>query len=391
MLPLIRRVASECSKNARGFPYSRSALNAAVVAWESRQMEASRYVERLSLYVGNAVYYLNSAIELGVVDTQSIFTSHLLAWIAYSTCSQEIFAHVHFKGSLAFLSFVMDKLQSRAKPLPEILIIYGPFIIDCANAWTTRHGTIPRRYTNFSQRVKYFDDLRSSDQSDSWHPGLLEAANSTLGNLMEVALTWTYNIAMREATFNFSRDNVHDILQYIRSELGDIDLRSGLSKLYRAFQGTHTNHTTVEGQLITRVFHRLRCILLLLTLLEADSIEGGISTSKANFIAKSAVCYCRTQAIEHEDPIEDHYLTSWHNFSHLLIGGVALPVQECSECKSHPWFIADIVRAWVIKELEFVGKDECARTLERYWMYKNADDLAQIMQFAQFPEPMADN
>src|SRR5208337_2748067 len=101
-------------------------------------------------------------------------------------------------------------------------------------------------------------------------------ANSTLGNLMEVALAFVNKIVTQEAAFDFSKDNVNDVLQYIRSELGDSDLYSGLKTIHCAFQGTQTNHATVEGQLITRLFHRLRCILLLLTLLESDTIQDGI-------------------------------------------------------------------------------------------------------------------
>ena len=43
---------------------------------------------------------------------------------------------------------------------------------------------------------------------------------------------------------------------------------------------------------------------------------------------------------------------------------------------------------WVISELEFIGKDEAAGFLERYWREGDVLDLLQIIQFAQFPEPM---
>lgn len=111
--------------------------------------------------------------------------------------------------------------------------MYGPFIVDCANAWATRHGQVPKRCTSFSQRVNYFDGLRRVDNSNSWHSGLIEAANSTLGNLMEVALTWVYNLATREVAFNFSRDNANEVLQFIRSELGDVDFYIGLKTIYK--------------------------------------------------------------------------------------------------------------------------------------------------------------
>ena len=396
-LPLIHQILQACTpviksgQTIEGTP-SRNALNCVVLAWKSRQLTSAEYKEKASSYISRACGSLNFAIEAGHVECSSVFSSHLLAWVAYSTCSEEAAAPLHFKRSLAFLTCISDQSQAKAKPLPDILTIYGPFIIDCANAWAARHGTLPNRRTKFSQRVKYFDELRRTDEAGTWHCGIVEAANSTLGNLMEVALTWVYNISIREAEFNVSRGNVNDVLQYIRSELGDLDLYTGLKTIYAAFQGAHTNHTTVEGQLITRLFHRLRCILLLLTLLEADSVELGVLTPKTNFIATSVIRYCRTQAIRRGGPIEDYYLISWHNFGHLLVGGIALPIHECIERKiPSACFVNIVVCAWVVAELEFIGKEECARTLERYWRDRNIEDLRQILKFAQFPESMAED
>jgi hypothetical protein len=59
------------------------------------------------------------------------------------------------------------------------------------------------------------------DNYDSWQSGVLEADNSTLGNPMEVALTWTSNIITREAKFNYWQDAIANVLPYTLSELGD--------------------------------------------------------------------------------------------------------------------------------------------------------------------------
>lgn len=274
-----------------------NALNYAILAWKSRQLSLEEYTENISTYISRACGCLNGAISGSAVFLpHGVFASHLLAWIAYS-CSQEFAAPLHFKGSLAWLSAIFDMSREKGESPPEILTTHGPYIIDCSIAWVTRHGAIPNRSTDFSQQVKYFEELRRIDESDSWRSGILEAANSTLGNLMEIALTWVYNITTREAAFNSSRDNVNDVLQYIRSELGDMDLYTSLKTIYEGFQGFPTNHSTVEGQLITRLFHRLRCILLLLTLLEADSIMIGVLTRKANFIVSLGTVALRRYAV----------------------------------------------------------------------------------------------
>ena len=249
-------------------------------------------------------------------------------------CSQEAEAHVHFKGSVAILLFLLDPLASvNCNPISKRLIVFGPFILDCATAWATRNGAVPQRRTTFEQRVKYFDQLRSD--SGVWHSGILEAANSTLGNVLEVLLSCVCQVARKEMEQDFAaRNTVNDVLQYVRADLGDVDLHSALQAISHSFQGEQTDHRTVEGQLITRLFHRVRCVLLLLTILEDEqSIQNGVSTSQAAYLAKILVSYCQSQSIRRGGPIEDYYLISWHNFSHLLLGGMALS-QECIERKN---------------------------------------------------------
>jgi hypothetical protein len=206
---------------------------------------------------------------------------------------------------------------------------------------------------------------------------------------MEVCLTCAYQVARKEGTHNSNKDTVGEVLQYVRAELGDVQLHAALQAIHRSFQGLDTDHSTVEGQLITRLFHRLRCVLLLLTILEADSIQYGVHTPKANYIAKIVVSFCRSQAIRRGGPIDDYYMISWHNFSHLLLGGMALPTEECPERKDllHLILMCEVC-AWVIDELEFIGKEKCARSLEEYWREADVTVLVEILDYAQFPEMM---
>jgi hypothetical protein len=144
--------------------------------------------------------------------------------------------------------------------------------------------------------------------------------------------------ARKELKGDFERDNVDHVLQYIYAELGDRDLHSALRTLYQSFQGAQTNHTTVEGQLITRLFHRLRSTLLLLTVLEAPSVQLGVLTPKAEYLGSKIISFCWIQAIRRDGPIEDYYMISWHNFCHLLLGGMVLSPLESpgGKCILHP-------------------------------------------------------
>jgi len=353
-------------------------------------MKPGVFSAKVLYHMTKAFENLKYAIHYRSIMLSGAFASNLLAWVAYSTCSEEVTASVHFRGSAAFLTFLADKYETLTPEQQELFQTYGPFVLDCANAWASRQGGTPHRLTTFSQRINYFEQLRRNDQTDSWYAGILEAANSTLGNLMEVALTWGYKITMREAEFDLSKENVTEVLDYIRSELGDAEFYRSLKTLFEGLQRAETDPSTVEGQLTIRLFHRLRSILLLLTLLETDSVRFGVLTPKANFIATSAIRFCRSQAIRRGGPIEDYYVTSWHNFSHLLIGGIALPVKDCPECNLilRPRDCANTtVCKWVVAELEFIGKEECSRILQRYWEERKIEDLVQILKFAQFPEP----
>ena len=204
-----------------------------------------------------------------------------------------------------------------------MLVIFGPFIIDCAVAWSVRAGVVPSRNTSFSQRTEYFDEFRSFDNPGTWYSGILEAANSTLGNALEMALNCVCQTIAKEITLDFSREMVDQALLYIRSELGDVDLQNALWQLYESFQEDKTDHSTVEGQLITRMFHRIRVVLLLEAVLEAPSVAIGVLHAKTHAIAQVVVLFCRMQTRQRDAnrKIEEYFLMSWHNFSHLLLGG----------------------------------------------------------------------
>lgn len=147
----------------------------------------------------------------------------------------------------------------------------------------------------------------------------MEAVNATVGNLFEASLTSVLRLAKKESNFDFSREGAADSLQYIRSELGDSDLHLALHHLYLSHQGKNTDHTNVVGQLITRIFHGLRCVLFLHAVLSQESVYIGIQSSDALIIARKTVAFCGKQVISRAGPVEDYFLQSWHNFSYLRL------------------------------------------------------------------------
>ena len=303
-------------------------LQYVVAALRNRRKDGVEYTQRASAYEGYAISQLNGAISESREREPHVYVANLLGWLAYTSCSSTIHAPAHFKGSYAILDFLLNPGVHLRRRLPEkrSLFIFGPFIIDCAVAWSVRAGVVPSRNTSFIQRTVYFDQFGGSNDAGSWYSGILEATNSTLGNVLEVALNTVCQTIAKEIVSDFNRDTVDQALLYIRSELGDLDFQNALGQLHESFQEDKTDHSTVEGQLITRIFHRIRVVFLLEAVLEAQSVEIGVLDAKTNAIARSVISFCRKQTSDRNADriIEDYFLMSWHNFSHLLLGGMSL-------------------------------------------------------------------
>jgi len=44
-----------------------------------------------------------------------------------------------------------------------------------------------------------------------------------------------------------------------------------------------------------------------------------------------------------------------------------------------------------VDELEFIRKEECAEKLREYWMNRDEEIMAQILEHAKFPDEMKEN
>lgn len=364
-------------------------LRCAVIAWISRRGRHTKFNFPWSDYVYFAVEELNRCLDR-LPTFLNALTSNLLGWLTYSTCSQVGDAHSHFKCSLAITLYLANYASGLLLDLNPSRA-YAAFIIDCANAWSVRNGGLPIKNTTFQGRVVYFEHLRGlRDRSNAFFAGVLEAANSTLGNLLEVSLCCTSGIVQHNEFYN--EDNIQYILQYLRAELGDPDLHHGLQQIRQSIEGDKRDHSTVEGQLTTRLFHRLTGIMLLVSVLEEPSISAGFATPRAQYLADMLVSGCRFHALRRGGPIEDYYMISWHNFSLLLLGGLALNMEDYPERLWSFLFIADLVDCqWLVDELAFTGKEEYAEKLREYWMNRDEEIMAQILEHAKFPDEMKEN
>lgn len=287
--------------------------------------------EPLLTSIREAAWCIKGAISTCHIFEREVFASNLLGWVIYSACSVEFDSRVHFKGSIAMLGYLLDPVAR--KPLSDKIMVFGPFIIDCANAWTIRNGGIPCRSTSFKQRIEYFNELSTGSKAGIWFSGVLEAANSTVGTLLEISISNICQLA-REAEFDLARGHANDALQHIRAELGDRDLHKALLTIQSSFHRLNKRQHSIEQQLITRLFHRLRAVLLLHSILDSDSIQTGIASARSTMLGTGLVEACRTHAIRRDDPIDDYYLISLHNYSLMLLGGMTLTPEDSPDRKA---------------------------------------------------------
>ena len=312
-------------------------LNSAVKTWMARLLPPRECEQARLHFASEVITELHQKMKWRTslsLNHDDVFASNLLGWTAYCTSSEELTGqatlHGHFSGSVAILLFLYENTQMNYFLDREKLNEFGPFIIDCANAWNVRNGRLPSLGTTFSQRVKYFEGLAHvGTECNALYQGTLEAANATLGTLLEVSQSCTIGLA--NGDIFYTTETVDYILRYLRAELGDVDLHLALQEIRQNIEGDKRDHSTVQGQLCTRLFHRLTAIMLLLSVLEEQSISEGFATPKARYLADMLVSGCQFHALRRGGPIEDYYMISWHNFSLLLLGGLALNLEEYPE------------------------------------------------------------
>jgi len=164
-----------------------TAIQAVALAWITRRLPPEVHTLRFPYYPHRSIKELSWAIRRPVrgFGQSEVLASGLLAWLSYSGCN-ETDAHLHFARSLGMLLYLLelqDPSSRRGKGPTGDLTTYGPFIIDCANAWATRNGGTPTRSTTFAQRVDYFDNLFQVTSTENiWYSGILEAANVRKSN-----------------------------------------------------------------------------------------------------------------------------------------------------------------------------------------------------------------
>ena len=146
--------------------------------------------ERFVVEPDTTDHSLTEIEDLGV-DTHSITQPDPQKDGSVVAFDSKSLGNLRFVMSQTILAFMSDIADRSRKALPEVVILFGPFVLDCFIAWITRNGRVPRRCTEF-ERVTYFNEMSRLDAPGVWLSGILEAANATIGHLLEVSLTISY-------------------------------------------------------------------------------------------------------------------------------------------------------------------------------------------------------
>jgi len=148
----------------------------------------------------------------------------------------------------------------------------------------------------------------------------------------------------------------------------------------REFQATDLNSVEEQWTLHLGLCHRLRCILLVHSIFSSPTVWEGINSNETTTVATALISLLRSQSLPRSAPIRDYYLLSWYNYSHLLLGGIALSNGGCPQRNDMVYQNLNVVCLWVVNELEFIGKADSAEKLKGYWETK---DFGTLLRFSR--------
>lgn len=294
------------------------ALRHAVLSWAARQLPPEQYELQFLEHQNLALQYLRANLHSEDCWEDALFTSTILAWNSYSSFNEQTSVRSHWLGA----GEILMALQRSPSKRSGMLTAFAPFVLDCISAWSVRYGGVPSRWTSFSQRVIYFEQLFRVATSHSSQTGTADAVNATLGNVLEMSLT-CLSAVVEEATGRpplLDEMSLIGAIHHIRDELCDMDLQHALV----AIQVPSGNGETIHEQLTSRLIHRHKCILLIDSILKERTrlLPSLCSSTAVSAVARGLISSLRWGV--RQNLTNDYYRTTWHGYSHLLLGGLPL-------------------------------------------------------------------
>jgi hypothetical protein len=265
------------------------------------------------------------------LDDSEIFAASILADMAWDSD----------KTSKAALQLVQRSQQALllAQTSTDIFAVFGPYFVDglrfCDMMGMTLSAevstwSLPRR-ASFGECRRYYEEFRrvQPDLLD----GVIEAVFDTLQEILHALVCCIYRVALGNINQEIVREkSIAEATQHILNNLYDPELQQCITWVTSQHASTASNKGTAETGPSTSVFVLLDCIHLLFSVLESPSIIPGLDhstdiTTKATTIILS---------IRRPFLGNLHLRTLVAYEACLLLGGMALPLNDIQDCACFP-------------------------------------------------------
>jgi len=318
-------------------------LRHAILAWTASRLPLEQFGQRYT-YHKEQVYctLIRKLDRQATISEGDIFSAWVLAWTIHSSTNcVELTYHVN-----GFTCMLQSRLKQPRASHSGMITVFGPKLYADAIFFAMCHclpATIeaPGRLFGFRSRVLFLSEvLQAGDKThELWgwvdaiiatlDPAGLQAKELvglfyTIGMLFRRSLLSLHTVARQLQTSETTNIHTQSILQYLETELHDLDLFHTLVRLANSVHGDE------DERLVTCGFQVLETAQIIVSILQSPAIISTLKTShlrtRAGMLISSPSSKGTLGPLSQMDPYLDHVL--------LLSAALALSPLRHSTCIS---------------------------------------------------------
>jgi len=279
------------------FEYGRtirpSSLRHAVIAYAAKVYPEHRFQHKIEHHKVQAYRALRRKNSNTFRDVDA-FAACVLSWVAWLSRDSGTEFLIHAQGALSILDILYE--NSNRSPSSNMLLTFGPYIVDNINFHIAGGCKISvtkflGRRTTFGQKSKYFNELnKTGTPGNVYEPSMLKSIFDGWFKLGFHALKTI--VEMESESISSRHSKLRDIISEIKAELNDPELQQ-----YVTQRNGSTCLTIRSKEELSNEHRMLRCLQLLLVLLESKTIMEGINLLRSSTDAQSLFVIWLSEAV----------------------------------------------------------------------------------------------
>lgn len=311
-----------------GTAISHRSLRHAILAYAASELPPDTFRQKMEYHksrvCGILIQKLNRPENICDAD---VFATCVLAWTAWWFWSGSEFL-AHAKGCLSMLAFLSE--SSKERPLSDMLIVFGPYVMDGLDFLFSRDGAyIPRfpdQRTMFREHFRYCQVFsRTGAPVDTWQFPAMRALRVTFDHRLKGAAWWLRHAAIKELEGDSQTvmSIARRVVSAINEDLSDLDLQRAICEVIE--QSHDVKNGTFKDVLKKWAWIHWQCIQLVLAIFDAPTILQGFDSLPAITSARKVVSAWSFQGKPRGPRIEDSYCTQ------IVLAGLALGMEDLAE------------------------------------------------------------